>query len=52
MCRIITSILEVMKQTLEGNWVPSGARGSMSRVPVQQSLCDLLHSALQAGLEL
>lgn len=52
MCRIIASILEVIKQTLEGNWVPSGTRGRMSRVPVQQSLCDLLYSVLQVGLEL
>lgn len=51
MCRIIISILEVTKQTLEGNWMPGGARGSMSRVSVQQSLCDLLHSVLQVGLE-
>lgn len=51
MCIIIISILEVIKQTLEGNWVPSGARGSKYRVPVQQSQCHLLHSALQVGLE-
>lgn len=51
MCRTIISILVVITQTLEGNWVPSGARGSISRVPMQQSLCDFLHSALQVGLE-
>ncbi|KAI1231987.1 Endoplasmic reticulum mannosyl-oligosaccharide 1, partial [Lamprotornis superbus] len=46
-CVFLNNDQEVIKQTPEGNWVPSVARGSMSRVPVQQSLCDLLHSVLQ-----
>lgn len=40
--RIIT--LQLVKQILEGNWMPSGARDSISWVPVQCSLYDLLHS--------